>query len=195
MNNKFNTIERSDAIKRSDAIERSNDIGCIVSNINESVFQKPKYQLNIKIVTNNEKEYNTLYNHYNTFQYYHDGDSGIDLYNLYDICGIQYEVSTINLNIQCEMIDIEKNEYVTYILTQRSSLTKTYFDFVGSGIIDAGYRGNLISKVRCFKDSVLPSGKWFQIISPDCSPIKINLVNTLSSTSRDDSAFGSTGNI
>ena len=164
-------------------------------NTNQSAFQKPKYQLNIKIVTDNDKEYNTLYNHYNTFQYHHDGDSGIDLYNFYGICGIQHEVSTIDLNIQCEMIDIEKNEYVTNILKQRSSLTKTYFDFVGSGIIDAGYRGNLISKIRCFKDSILPSGKWFQIISPDCSPIKINLVDTLSNTSRGNGAFGSTNNI
>lgn len=161
---------------------------------NKITFSKPKYLLNIKINTDNEQLYETLYEHYSTFQYHHNGDSGIDLYNYFSSTGVQFEVVTIDLNIQCEMIDIIKNEYVTYILKQRSSLTRTYFDFVGSGIIDAGYRGNIISKIRCMKDSTLPSGRWFQIISPDCSPIKINIVKELSKTSRNDGAFGSTGN-
>lgn len=161
---------------------------------NDIVYQKPKYQLNIKINTTNKEHYDILYAHYSNFCYFHDGDSGIDLYNCVDITGFQSEISTIDLYIQCEMIDIEKKEYVTYILKQRSSLTKTYFDFVGSGIIDAGYRGNLISKARCSKDSILPAGKWFQIISPDCSPIQIQIVDSISATSRGSGAFGSTGN-
>ena len=159
------------------------------------MYQEPKYQLNIKINTQDINQYNILHAHYSKFCYYHDGDSGIDLYNCFDITGVQSEVSTIDLYIQCEMINIEQQEYVTYILKQRSSLTKTYFDFIGSGIIDAGYRGNLISKVRCAKNSILPSGKWFQIISPDCSPIKIKIVDSLSLTTRGNGAFGSTGNI
>lgn len=172
-----------------------NEKNSIANTINDKItFSKPKYQLNIKINTYDKEIYEILYKHYKTFQYHHAGDSGVDLYNFFDITGKQFEVEPIDLNIQCEMINIENNEYVTYILKQRSSLTKTYFDFVGSGIIDAGYRGNIISKVRCMKDSILPKGKWFQIISPDCLPIKINIVKTLSVTSRNDGAFGSTGN-
>ena len=38
--------------------------------------------------------------------------------------------------------DIETTECVKYIILKpRSSLTKTFFGFVSSGIIDAGYRG------------------------------------------------------
>ena len=62
------------------------------------------------------------------------------------------------------------------------------------GIIDAGYRGNIMAKIRCFNmnGSVLPCGSFFQIIAPDLKPIKVNVVESLSQTSRNDGGFGST---
>jgi dUTP pyrophosphatase len=166
-------------------------------------FQKIKYQLNIKIVKNqlqneisdenilNDK----LTNHYSQFDYHHNGDSGIDLYND-EILVESFGVRAIDFHIQCEMINLKTNEYQSYFLVPRSSLTKTSFLLANSiGVIDAGYRGNLIAKIKNFnpnKSELLSEGSYFQIISPDLKPIKINLVNELSQTTRDQDGFGST---
>jgi dUTP pyrophosphatase len=64
------------------------------------------------------------------------------------------------------------------------------------GIVDAGYRGNLMAKVRNMtlnnNEIVKEYTCLFQIISPDLKPIKLNIVSELSNTSRNDGGFGST---
>jgi dUTPase len=51
------------------------------------------------------------------------------------------------------MIDLTDNTFTSYYLYPRSSLSKTSFQLANSvGVIDAGYRGNLMAKVRCFPD-------------------------------------------
>jgi len=152
-------------------------------------FQSIKYQLNI-LACENVKKY------YEEFQLNHLGDSGIDLYNDVEIIVEPFKVGTVNFNIKCEMIDLENNTYTSYYLVPRSSISKTNFQLANSiGIIDAGYRGDIMAKIRNFdpeNDSVLSKGTYFQIISPDLKPIKINLVESLSLTSRNDNGFGST---
>ena len=64
------------------------------------------------------------------------------------------------------------------------------------GIIDAGYRGEIKAKIRNFNpetSEILRVGKYFQIISPDLKPIKVNIVQELSTTTRNQNGFGSTG--
>jgi dUTP pyrophosphatase len=132
---------------------------------------------------------------YNKFTTHHKGDSGIDLYNFTNIDGKFLQVSTIDYEIKCEMINMETNEFSSYYLVPRSSISNTSFQLANSlGIIDAGYRGNIMAKIRCFNmdGSVLPSGSFFQIIAPDLKPIKVNVVENLSQTSRNDGGFGST---
>ena len=157
-------------------------------------FKKVKYQLNIKLSTDNKK---FLY-FYNKFLTHHDGDSGIDLFNE-EILVKSFLVGTIDFKINCEMIDIKKNEYCSYILVPRSSFGNTFFQLTNSiGIIDAGYRGNIMAKIRNLNPSQLEKlneGSFFQIVAPDLEPIKINIVNELSLTSRNDGAFGSTKNL
>jgi dUTP pyrophosphatase len=157
-----------------------------------SFIQKPKYQLNIKSVSNNEK----VKEFYNNFSSHYDGDSGIDLYNFSDINVAPLQVETIDFEIQCEMIDIETNNYVSYYLVPRSSISNTCFQMANSiGIIDAGYRGNIKAKIRSFNmvnNSIMMSGSYFQIVAPDLKPIKVNIVSELKKTSRNDSGFGST---
>jgi dUTP pyrophosphatase len=153
-----------------------------------SDFQKIKYQLNI-IVENND-----FLNFYSTFTCHNDGDSGIDLINNSIICE-PFQVATIDFNIKCEMIDIENNTYSSYYLVPRSSLANTSFQMANSiGIIDAGYRGNIKAKIRniSLNTSTLDYNSYFQIISPDLKPIKLNIVSSLSTTKRGDGAFGST---
>lgn len=158
----------------------------------QPLFQKIKYQLNIKICTDDEK----VNEFYNNFSSHHMGDSGIDLYYPYETIGENTKVSTIDYKIRCEMIDLESNEYTSYYLVPRSSLAKTDFQMANSvGIIDAGYRGNIMAKIRCFGNSVLPPGSYFQIVSPDLKPIKVKIVEKLCDTSRNDGGFGSTSKV
>ena len=158
-------------------------------------FQSVKYQLNVKILLNNEK----LSEYYQSFTSHHNGDSGVDLYSFESETTQMLDVATIDFGIQCEMIDLTDNTYCSYYLVPRSSLSKTPYQLANSiGIIDAGYRGNLMAKVRCFhyNDSAkLLEGKWFQIVAPDLRPIRVNLVTELSDTSRGAGGFGSTTNV
>ena len=152
-------------------------------------FQSIKYQLNILVNDNNNS-------YYSKFQLNHLGDSGIDLYNDVEISVEPFKVGTVNFNIKCEMIDLETNTYSSYYLVPRSSISKTNFQLANSiGIIDAGYRGEIMAKIRNFdpnNSSILPKGTFFQIISPDLKPIKVNIVQSLSLSTRGEGGFGST---
>jgi len=64
------------------------------------------------------------------------------------------------------------------------------------GLIDGGYRGELIAAVDNIKTEpyqVVFGQRLFQIIALDGSPIHLQLVETLSSTERGEGGFGSTG--
>ena len=188
-----------------------------------AIFQSVKYQLNIKIVSDNEE----IKKHYEQFSSHHNGDSGVDLFSLPVESIKEFSVGTINFGIQCEMIDLSDNTLTSYYLYPRSSLYKTSFQLANSvGIIDAGYRGNLMAKVRHFPDmsdinnkianhyyctqnfnyqdiyipklsivGTLNKGCWFQIVSPDMKPIRVNIVNELTTTTRGEDGFGSTTKI
>jgi dUTP pyrophosphatase len=154
-------------------------------------FPKPMYQFNVLIDSSNPR----IKEYYKSFTSHHDGDSGVDLYNFEDIPVNFLSVGTVNFKIKCEMIDLTTNEYTSYYLVPRSSLSKTSFQLANSvGIIDAGYRGNLMAKVRCFDENgaVLHQGAHFQIVGPNLKPIKVSVVDYLSDTSRNDGGFGST---
>jgi dUTP pyrophosphatase len=157
-------------------------------------FSKAKYQLNVMVVSENPK----VKEFYNNFTSHHDGDSGIDLYNFKDIPVNFLQVGTVDFEIRCEMLDMETNEYMSYYLVPRSSISKTPFQLANSvGIIDAGYRGNLMAKVRCFDENgaVMKQGSQFQIVAPDLKPIHVNMVESLSDTTRNDGGFGSTNKV
>lgn len=157
-------------------------------------FQPIKYLLNIKIVSENllVKQF------YENFKSHHNGDSGIDLFIPNDI--IVDLNSTIDFNIQCEMIDLETDTYTSYFVAPRSSIANITGLMMSNsiGIIDAGYRGNLKAKVYNIvpntKITISKNSSLFQIIAPDLKPIKINIVDKLSDTSRNDGGFGSTNN-
>jgi dUTP pyrophosphatase len=154
-------------------------------------FQKPKYQLNIKIVNNIDN----LKNYYKNFTYHHNGDSGIDLFN--DEIKVDYlKIGTIDFNIQCEMLNLTTNELCSYYLLPRSSISNTGFILANSvGLIDAGYRGNIKAKilnVSVDNDNTLKLGSFFQIVGPTLEPIIIKIVTELTSTSRNAGGFGST---
>ena len=98
------------------------------------------------------------------------------------------------------------NKPSAYYLYPRSSISKTPLRLANSvGIIDSGYRGNLIAKLDNTgyhktgihsRDFETQNGdKYVQICMPDLSPFTVSLVdniNDLGTTERGDGGFGST---
>lgn len=129
------------------------------------------------------------------------GDSGIDLYFPEDIMIAGNSTHYINLQISCEMLDIsaESTTTTSYYLYPRSSIAKTSLILANSvGIIDAGYRGDIIAAVKNLssEEYLIKKGeRLFQICAPDLSKINYSIVNNLSDplTDRNSSGFGSTG--
>lgn len=89
-----------------------------------------------------------------------------------------------------------------YYLYPRSSISKTPYRLANTvGIIDSGYRGNLMAKIDClYKDSgelensVDIGDRLFQICTPDLSPLSsVKIVDNLDETQRGCGGFGSTG--
>ena len=157
-------------------------------------FEKVKYQLNI-LIDENYTNFQEIKSFYNKFTYKNDGDSGIDIYNDQTIVIDALKIGTIHSNIKCEMINLENNTFVSYYVVPRSSISKTTFQMANSlGIIDAGYRGEILAKIRnmSFETEVLQKGSYFQIVSADLKPIKIKIVEKLSDTCRGTNGFGST---
>ena len=98
----------------------------------------------------------------------------------------------IKLGISCEPKDGK-----AYYLMPRSSISKTPLRMSNSiGLIDGGYRGEIMASCDNIKDytyKVEKGQRLFQIVSPDLSPIDYSLVDTLTDTTRGKGGFGSTG--
>ena len=79
----------------------------------------------------------------------------------------------------------------------RSSISKTPLRLANSvGLIDAGYRGEIMAAVDNIKDipyKVEVGQRLFQIVAMDGSKINFDLIYELSQTSRGSDGFGSTG--
>lgn len=126
-------------------------------------------------------------------------DSGVDLIAPEKINVNANDIGTINFKIKCQMKN--NDSLIPYYLFPRSSISKTPLIMANSvGIIDSGYRGNIMAKVRniplnySLETYVIEEGtRLFQICSPDLSPLKVKLVDTLISSERGEGGFGSTG--
>lgn len=138
--------------------------------------------------------------YYSNLEMIESTDSGVDLPVVEEIKSKPGEVSTLNFKIKCQMVnDSNSNNYYPYYLYPRSSISKTPLMMANSvGIIDKGYRGFIMAKVRNLSPSnsdykIDVGTRLFQICSPDLSPIIVKVVSQLSTTSRGDGGFGSTG--
>ena len=97
--------------------------------------------------------------------------------------------TTVKLGIKCEPDH-------AYMLFPRSSIGKTPIRLANSiGLIDVGYRGELMAKVDNVSDDdfILEGGKcYFQIVSFDGILPTYEVVKSLTDTSRGSGGFGST---
>ncbi len=129
---------------------------------------------------------------YEEHRQFYIGDAGLDLFVVEKQTIKGGKTELINLGISCETA-----EKRPYFLMPRSSISKTPIRLCNSiGLIDAGYRGEIMAAVDNIKqeDYTINSGqRLFQIVSMDGSPLSFELVDELSSTSRGVGGFGSTG--
>ena len=133
-----------------------------------------------------------IYSMYNNHSYFHQGDAGLDLFITKDQVILPGTTARIHLGISCENMDSKP-----YLLMARSSISKTPLRLSNSvGLIDAGYRGEIMAAVDNIKDfsfSVEKGQRLFQLVSMNGDAIHFELVDTLSKTSRGEGGFGSTG--
>ena len=144
--------------------------------------------MHLKIKPKNELIFEMYENH----GQFHDGDAGLDLFIVQNQIIEAGKTAMIKLGISCEIV-----QWKPYLLMPRSSISKTPLRLCNSvGLIDAGYRGEIMAAVDNIKkdDYIIETGaRLFQIVAMDGSPLTFELVTKLSNTKRGSDGFGSTG--
>ena len=102
---------------------------------------------------------------------------------------------TFKLDFKVKGAMYENDVPIGYYLYARSSISKTGFRLANSvGIIDSGYRGNIMAYFDVIKnDKVEVYQRLVQICAPDLKAFKVELVDSLDETERGEGGFGSTG--
>ena len=135
---------------------------------------------------------NKIFEMYKGHGYFHKGDAGIDLFIVEKQTIKPGETARIKLGIACE-----STENKPYLLMPRSSISKTPLRLSNSiGLIDAGYRGEIMAAVDNIKEDIYTvdiGQRLFQIVAMDGSAIHFELGDHLSETIRGTDGFGSTG--
>lgn len=131
-------------------------------------------------------------------------DAGFDLFCPGMVSAVAQRTTKVNHRIRCSMkrVECEDNHSVGYYLYPRSSTgTKTPLRLANSvGIIDSGYRGDIIAAVDNWSTDdyvVDQSQRIVQLCPPDLSyPMRVVLVDDLDDlgeSKRGVGGFGSTG--
>ena len=111
---------------------------------------------------------------YNNHSHFHQGDSGLDLYIVEDQIINPKETIRIKLGISCQSINGK-----AYYLMPRSSISKTPLRMSNSlGLIDGGYRGEIMASCDNIKDFSYTAKKGerlFQLVACDSSPISYSI--------------------
>ena len=136
-----------------------------------------------------------LYSNHGTF---HEGDSGLDLFIVEDVIIPAGATVFLKLGIKCAAYprDTSATHGVSWLVLPRSSISKTPLRLANSiGLIDAGYRGEIMAAVDNIKTTdfeVKKGERYFQAVSFDGGPISMSIVSELSQTTRGEGGFGST---
>jgi dUTP pyrophosphatase len=123
-------------------------------------------------------------------------DAGVDVFAKEDVVVEPWSVSFIKTGIAATSV-IGIN-HMPYWLLPRSSISKTPLMMANSvGVIDSGYRGELMCAVRNMSNEpyrVDIGVRLFQIVSNDMVTFhSVNIVENLNETVRGSGGFGSTG--
>lgn len=169
----------------------------------------PNYAVLYLTTTNDE-----LYSKYMELSYLHNHalmssthpDSGIDLYVPYDVTfNTHFETKYIDMNVTTKMVyhDVTNKTALDcgFYIHPRSSISKTELMLANhTGIIDSGYRGNLIGAFRWlpYSDNIsyttMKFNRLLQVCHPTLCPVYLSVVKELDSdTIRGTNGFGSSG--
>ena len=132
-----------------------------------------------------------FYKNHGTF---HAGDSGLDLFIVEDATVKAGETAFLKLGFKAAAVAETGN--VSWLLLPRSSISKTPLRLANSiGLIDAGYRGEVMAAVDNIKttDFTVKKGeRYFQAVAFGGTPITMTVVDQLDETTRGEAGFGST---
>ena len=169
------------------------------------------YSLKLCIVSDDQELKNRYKNQIakmNTAEYKNNmfKDSGFDVYTPAENVIIQSgETKRVDMKIQCAAFKVVCNGDscikipTGFYMYPRSSISKTPLRLANNvGIIDSGYRGNLMGafdniKDREWRQESCDYQRLVQICMPDLSPFTVEMVDDLSNTERGAGGFGSTG--
>ena len=158
---------------------------------------------------------NDLYKHYEKAALAHNErimnekyvDAGFDLYAPQDLLCTTGKVNKLDFRVKCSANIVSnfgsgcKETPTGYYMYARSSIYKTRLRLANSvGIIDSGYRGNIMAMMDCMPGledyTVERFDRLTQICAPGLMPIVVKLVDNtdeLGSSSRGEGGFGSSG--
>ncbi len=129
---------------------------------------------------------------------YEDRDAGFDLYcAATDLSNI--DTGRISQQVVAAFYDTDRGLFRAYWMLPRSSISRTPLRLANSvGLIDAGYRGDIMAAVDGGGDGVTvgPGARLFQLASPDLLPWnEVRIVGVIpgGATLRGTGGFGSTG--
>ena len=124
--------------------------------------------------------------------YAHPGDAGLDLYAAEAVTITPMQVLAVPTGIQMEIPE----GYVGLVWDKSGKALNNQLHCL-AGVIDSGYRGEVkVVMVNLGRQSFTfeKHSKVAQILIQPVSQAKLELVDTLSITSRQEGGFGSTGN-
>lgn len=160
----------------------------------------------LKIYTDNqalrEWYYERIEKHNYALKHNQFPDSGFDLAIPKDMDISTGSISNkVDLEVKCVFIGKDcPYPSSPYYIYPRSSISKTPLHLANNvGIIDAGYRGNLIIMLRNLSNnvySITKHDRLVQICHPSLLPFSVKLMNSeqeLGTTQRMGNGFGSTG--
>lgn len=138
-----------------------------------------------------------LMERYANHAYYHDGDSGLDLFSPRDVVVPAGTLGKqIRMGFSCEMV-CGITENVSFNIYPRSSISKTPLRLSNSvGLVDAGYRGEIMALFDNHSDGdyhIKAGDRLLQIVAPGLHPFSLEIVDELSDSDRDEDGIGSTG--
>ncbi|CDU18005.1 hypothetical protein YYC_04527 [Plasmodium yoelii 17X] len=159
---------------------------------------------------------------YKNHKTHHEGDSGFDVFIIKDEILKPKTTTFVKLGIKATALQYKCNYYyksdkndsnnkktiennkepeivnTSFLLFPRSSISKTPLRLANSiGLIDAGYRGEIILALDNTSDqeyTIKKNDKLAQIVSFTGEPLSFELVTELDETSRGEGGFGSTSN-
>jgi dUTP pyrophosphatase len=130
-------------------------------------------------------------------------DAGFDIFVPGKLTATIDNVNKVDFNIVCSAVMVNNNNKINtgYYMYPRSSLSKTSLRLANSvGIIDSGYRGNLIGMFDLLgieSYEVNQYDRLVQVCAPGLIPIYVEIVDTFedlgTNTLRGTGGFGSTG--